>query len=151
MRYHDWRKGLNRRPMRRLAATHRPARTCTSSPIRSMKRLGRAAASCSLENGPHNPRTLPPPGGMPPAGCIARLDVVHGIADEQRLVGFVTEALQRGQYGLRMWFVSRAGVTAHDRLEIAGDADELETASREHVALARDHRHWMACLLEGGQ
>src|SRR3954471_9618815 len=98
------------------------------------------------------PRARPPPrGDCLHAGCIARLDVVHGIADEQRLVGLVTEALQRGQYGLGMGFVSRAGVTAHDRLEIAGDPDELETASREHVALARDHRHWMACLLEGGQ
>ena len=84
-------------------------------------------------------------------GCIARFDVVHGIADEQRLPGLVAEALQRGQYGLGRGFVSRAGITADDGLEMRRDSDQLEAAPRQHVALARDDRQRMARAFERGE
>src|SRR5512138_3743784 len=124
MRYHDWRKGLNQSRNSAAGEDLQQVTDPADEPRRPRERQ-----LLLREGAPQRRDCLD-------AGCIARFDVVHGIADEQRLLRLVPEALQRGQYGLGMGFVSRAGITADDRLEVRRDSDELEPTSRQEVALA---------------
>jgi hypothetical protein len=61
---------------------------------------------------------------------VSGLDVVNRIADEYGIARLVTKAIQRGQYGLGMRFVSFATVAANDPAEVLENADVLEPAAR---------------------
>src|SRR5438045_5732410 len=85
------------------------------------------------------PRKRPPKGGdRQDARCIASFDIVHRVPDENRFMGRVSQAVERGQYGLRIRFVSRASVATDNGVEVFKNTGMLETAACQCVCLTRD-------------